>query len=89
MRSSSRTQNELRILKRLTELESKYTPKLLASIETTQTDDYPGPGHYPVPGGFLAIMIMEKLPGHNLSNFAELPMSERNQVRLAFAKAIR
>ena len=80
---SSYSQNELTNFKRLTELKSSCTPKLLAYTETTQPDDFL------VPGGFLAVIIMEKIPGRNLSNFRELPMSERNQVRFAFAKAIR
>ena len=50
---------------------------------TTQDDDDP------VPGGFLFFIVMERLGGRNLVNFDSLPMSERNLVRLAFAKAIR
>ncbi|PGG99163.1 hypothetical protein GX51_06422 [Blastomyces parvus] len=39
----------------------------------------------PLPGGFLFFLVMERLPGRNLLNFGDLPMSERDQVRLAFA----
>lgn len=58
------------------------TPKLLdvAFLDQSEND--------PVPGGFIFFIVMERLPGRNLVNFASLPMSERDQVRLAFAKSI-
>ncbi|KAK2736426.1 hypothetical protein FQN57_000759 [Myotisia sp. PD_48] len=75
---------EITNLDHLAELGSTCTPKLLDYKLTYQEyeDD-------PLPGGFLIFLIMERLPGHNLNNFFDLPMSERNQVRLAFAKTIR
>ncbi|KAK2812811.1 hypothetical protein FQN50_001140 [Emmonsiellopsis sp. PD_5] len=67
----------------LTKLGCTCTPKLLDSVLLGQKKDEP------LPGGFLFFLVMERLPGRNLVNFADLPMSERDQVRLAFAKAIR
>ncbi|GBF60265.1 hypothetical protein TMEN_2682 [Trichophyton mentagrophytes] len=71
-------------LKELTEVGSTCTPKLLdhGFYEQTRKND-------PLPGGFMVFIVMERLPGRNLQNFNELPMSERDQVRLAFAKTIR
>ncbi|KAK2754214.1 hypothetical protein FQN54_007093 [Arachnomyces sp. PD_36] len=67
----------------LTKLGCTCTPKLLDYVLVRQNE------RHPLPGGFLFFLIMERVPGRNLVNFADLPMSERNQVRLAFAKAIR
>ncbi|EZG07122.1 hypothetical protein H106_03454 [Trichophyton rubrum CBS 735.88] len=71
-------------LKELTEAGSTCTPKLLdhGFYEQTRKND-------PLPGGFMVFIVMERLPGRNLQNFNELPMFERDQVRLAFAKTIR
>ncbi|EFR00134.1 hypothetical protein MGYG_03140 [Nannizzia gypsea CBS 118893] len=83
-KSSFRTSLEVLSLKELTEAGSTCTPKLLdlAFFKQIRKND-------PLPGGFLTFIIMERLPGRNLVNFHELPMSERDQVRLAFAKTIR
>ncbi|EEQ30712.1 hypothetical protein McanMca71_000602 [Microsporum canis] len=82
--SSYRTATEVLNLKELTERGSTCTPKLLdlGLFEQTRKED-------PLPGGFMTFIVMERLPGRNLVNFDLLPMSERDQVRLAFAKAIR
>lgn len=41
----------------------------------------------PVPGGYFKIILMEKLPGTNLRHFWELPLEQREEVRLAFRAA--
>ncbi|PGH19045.1 hypothetical protein AJ79_00079 [Helicocarpus griseus UAMH5409] len=69
-------------LKTLTQLGCSCTPKLLGHKLVSQ-----GPDDY-VPGGFILYLLIEKLAGRNLVDFAQLPMFERDQVRLAFAKAI-
>ncbi|EEP82180.1 predicted protein [Uncinocarpus reesii 1704] len=74
---------ELSNLRDLTDLGCAYTPKLLDYVIARQ-----GENHY-VPGGFFGITIMERLPGQNLIQFDKLPLAERDQVRLAFAKAFR
>ncbi|EEP82855.1 predicted protein [Uncinocarpus reesii 1704] len=74
---------EMANLRKLAELGCTCTPKVL------DTSFYVQHEQDPVPGGFAAICVLEKLPGHDLSNFGDLPMSERDQVRLAFAKSIR
>ncbi|KAK2802116.1 hypothetical protein FQN50_007480 [Emmonsiellopsis sp. PD_5] len=80
---SSRSGFEWVNLRDLTERGSTCTPKLLDFVSLDQGKDDP------VPGGFIFFIVMERLPGRNLVNFDTLPMSERDQVRLAFAKAIR
>ncbi|EAS35337.2 uncharacterized protein CIMG_00691 [Coccidioides immitis RS] len=82
-RSSSRLAFEYYNHRTLTELGCTCIPKLLDYTLFTQKKGDP------LPGGFLFILVMERLPGRNLVNFADLPMSERDQVRLAFAKSIR
>ncbi|KAK2803492.1 hypothetical protein FQN50_006927 [Emmonsiellopsis sp. PD_5] len=81
--TSARSGFELYNHEKLTELGCTCTPKLLDSAVFKQND------HCPVPNGFIHYLIMEKVPGRNLVNFGDLPMPERNQVRLAFAKSIR
>jgi hypothetical protein len=70
-------------LQRLTEIGCSCTPKLLDF-----RIDYQIEGDN-VPGGFVLYLLMEKVSGRNLLNFGSLPMSERDQVRIAFGKAIR
>lgn len=74
---------ELHNLQQLTELGCSCTPKLLDF-----RIDYQIKGDN-VPGGFILYLLIEKVPGRNLLNFGSLPMSERDQVRIAFGKAIR
>lgn len=70
-------------LKRLSRLGCSSTPKLLGHTLASQSQD-----EY-VPGGFIIYLLIEKVPGRNLINFADLSLSERDEVRLAFARAIR
>ncbi|KAI1992530.1 hypothetical protein LOZ53_002462 [Ophidiomyces ophidiicola] len=83
VRASTRCGFELYNLRQLSRLGCTCTPKLLDTAWSVQDENDP------VPGGFCAFFIMEKLPGHNLNNFGALPMAERNQIRLSFAKSIR
>ncbi|PGH03321.1 hypothetical protein AJ79_07399 [Helicocarpus griseus UAMH5409] len=66
----------------LTKLGCTCIPKMLDCVLLTQKEGDR------LPGGFFSFLVMERLPGRNLVNFADLPMSERDQVRLAFAKSI-
>ncbi|KAK2768798.1 hypothetical protein FQN54_000654 [Arachnomyces sp. PD_36] len=73
---------ELNYLRYLTEKNCTCTPKLIDyEIEAQGKNDN-------VPGGFRLYILMEKVPGRNLMNFGELEMAERDQVRIAFAKAL-
>lgn len=74
---------ELLNLKKFTLLESTCTPKLLDHFCERQADD-----NY-VPNGFILYMLLEKIPGRNLMNFLELPIEERDEIRIAFTLAIR
>ncbi|KAK2758709.1 hypothetical protein FQN54_003399 [Arachnomyces sp. PD_36] len=83
-RCSARSGFEYVNLRELTEHGCTCSPRLLDFQLFYQTSR-----KHPVPGGFWVFIVMERLPGRNLVNFADLPMSERDQVRLAFAKSIR
>ncbi|KAJ9294033.1 hypothetical protein DTO271G3_7161 [Paecilomyces variotii] len=75
--------NEIDILEQLTEKGCSCTPKLLDYRITRQTKD-----QY-VPGGYIAFILMEKLPGRNLNNFHTFTLEKRDEVRIAAARAIR
>lgn len=74
---------ELVNLKRFTRLGSTCTPRYIDHHLRWQAEDEPAPG------GYMLHILMEKVPGRNLLNFGKLPMSERDQVRIAFGKAMR
>lgn len=75
-------QMELQNLYKLTKAGCTCTPKLIEfMIESQDEDDC-------VPDGFKLYILMEKVPGRNLLNFDKFPIEERDQVRIAFAKAI-
>lgn len=74
---------EIDNLKRLTKGNCSCTPHLIDSYIFRQTEDEF------IPGGYLSVVLMEKVPGHNLTNFDKFPLEKRNQVRIAFAKAMR
>lgn len=42
-----------------------------------------------VPGGYICVLLIEKVSDYNLEGFGELSIEKRNQIRIAFAKAIR
>lgn len=75
--------NEIDFLEQLTEKGCSCTPKLLDYRISTQTKD-----QY-VPGGYIAFILMEKVPGRNLNNFHTFTLKERDEVRIAAARAIR
>ncbi|KAK2811178.1 hypothetical protein FQN50_002275 [Emmonsiellopsis sp. PD_5] len=73
---------EVKNILALTEAGCTCTPKFLDIILEKQSK------YDPVPDGFRLYILMEKVPGRNLLNFGKLPLAERDQVRIAFAKAI-
>jgi hypothetical protein len=73
---------ELNYLNHATKKGSTCTPRLIDYQPEAQSEtDY-------VPNGFKLYILMEKVPGRNLVNFGELEMIERDQIRIAFSKAI-
>lgn len=74
---------EIDNLERLTKGNCSCTPHLIDSHIFRQTEDEF------IPGGYISVVLMEKVPGHNLMNFDEFPLEKRNRVRIAFAKAMR
>lgn len=75
--------HELNVLEDLTERGSSCTPKLLDyALEAQRENEH-------VPGGYIVFILMERLPGRNLTNFDTFPLEKRDEVRIAFGKAIR
>ncbi|KAK2760274.1 hypothetical protein FQN54_002342 [Arachnomyces sp. PD_36] len=75
-------EEELSYLNHATKHGCTATPKLIDhQFEAQGKTDH-------VPSGFRLYILMEKIPGRNLVNFGELEMPERDQVRIAFAKAL-
>ncbi|KAL1955077.1 hypothetical protein VTO42DRAFT_9066 [Malbranchea cinnamomea] len=73
---------ELVNLKRLTKLGSTCTTRLIDYILRRQKE---GEG---VKGGYKLYMLVEKLPGSDLSYFHELSNSERDEARAAFGRCL-
>ncbi|GAE00269.1 hypothetical protein MGYG_03140 [Paecilomyces variotii No. 5] len=42
-----------------------------------------------VPGGYIAFILMEKLPGRNLENFHTFSLKKQDEVRISFLRSIR
>ncbi|KAL2814044.1 hypothetical protein BJX63DRAFT_393351 [Aspergillus granulosus] len=73
---------EINNLKALTDAGCEHTPKLIDWGITHQSRDET------LPGGYFAFIVMEKLPGKDLSDFDEMKKSEQHRVQLAFLEAI-
>ncbi|OJD14089.1 hypothetical protein AJ78_05535 [Emergomyces pasteurianus Ep9510] len=69
-------------LRELTESGATCTPKLIDYIYELQSEEDI------VTGGFLLYILMEKVPGIDLRYFEALSLDERDQVRIAVAKAL-
>ncbi|RAK90871.1 hypothetical protein BO79DRAFT_215866 [Aspergillus costaricaensis CBS 115574] len=41
-----------------------------------------------LPGGYIAYIVMQKVPGENLHGFDTLPREEQNRIRIAFIEAL-
>ncbi|KAK2757017.1 hypothetical protein FQN54_004986 [Arachnomyces sp. PD_36] len=76
---------ELGTLQRLTELGCTATPKLLDYRLELQ----PETDGDPFGGTYALFIVMEKAPGRSLTNFGDMSMAERNEVRIAFGLALR
>lgn len=81
-KTTTEIDREIENLDHLTEKGCTSTPKLLCwSIHRQSPDDL-------VPGGYIALIMMERLPGRDLQRFNEFDDDEKNRVRLAFLGAI-
>ncbi|GAQ46499.1 unnamed protein product [Aspergillus niger] len=67
----------------LSQLEDcRRIPKLLGyAIERQDSSDE-------LPGGHIAYIMMQKVPGKNLHGFDTLPREEQNRIRIAFIEAL-
>ncbi|KAL2004255.1 hypothetical protein VTN02DRAFT_4770 [Thermoascus thermophilus] len=75
--------HEINILDELTKKGCSCTPKLLSFATQKQRDtDW-------VPGGYIVFILMEKLPGRDLTAFDTFSPDRRYEVRIAFGRAIR
>ncbi|KAL1857245.1 hypothetical protein Plec18167_004722 [Paecilomyces lecythidis] len=75
--------HEIDVLQQLTEAGCSCTPKLIDHVIVAQSQD-----EY-VPGGYIAFILMEKLPGRNLENFHTFSLKKRDEVRISFLKSMR
>lgn len=76
-------ETEFVMLEHLTKKGCKSVPHLIGySVDKQPKDGY-------VPGGYIVYVIMEKVPGHDLWDFGKYPLEKRDQIRIAFGKAIR
>ncbi|PGH13627.1 hypothetical protein AJ80_06259 [Polytolypa hystricis UAMH7299] len=73
-------QDEIYALAQLTAAGCSSTPKLLEEKHIKQWDTLP------VPGGSLAFILMEKLPGQRVERIADLALPEREAMRASFKK---
>ncbi|KAK2809060.1 hypothetical protein FQN50_004113 [Emmonsiellopsis sp. PD_5] len=77
------TANEINNLTDLNAKGCSVTPKLLTWYKFHQEDDML------VPGGYVAVLVMEKLPGMSLdSSFWEYDREKRDKIRAAFRAAL-
>lgn len=81
LRISPEIEREIGVLEKLTELNCSCTPKLYEYTIAFQ------PESAKVKNGYIMVVIMEKVPGHNLDNFDSLSLEERDRIRIAFAKS--
>ncbi|OJJ67760.1 hypothetical protein ASPBRDRAFT_68931 [Aspergillus brasiliensis CBS 101740] len=63
-------------------VKKQSTPKLLGYAVETQIDSDE------LPGGYIAYIVMQKVPGENLHGFDRLPKEEQNRIRVAVIHAL-
>ncbi|PLB53456.1 hypothetical protein P170DRAFT_490616 [Aspergillus steynii IBT 23096] len=62
--------------------ECRSTPKLLGyAVGTQDSSDH-------LPGGYIAYIVMQKVPGENLHGFDTLTKAEQNRIRVAFIDSL-
>lgn len=77
------TRQELATLRLLNERNCSCAPQLYTSFLAGQTDDMP------VPGGYIVVLVVEKLPGVPLSDFYERSNEQKRTIREAFKSALK
>ena len=86
------TRDEIKFLRRLTEANCSAAPRLLAVKEGTQESSMlTGECEYEedvlVRGGYIVWILMEKVPGEELTGFKSFSPQERQEIRDEFRKA--
>ncbi|KAF2853488.1 hypothetical protein T440DRAFT_444385 [Plenodomus tracheiphilus IPT5] len=82
------TENEIRALRRLTEVKCAYAPRLLDSAMDNVLEEV---DEQAMPGGYAVFMLMTKVPGEALDwkTFWSLDQDAREEVRCAFKVAMK
>lgn len=75
-------QQEVLCLEHLNERNCSVTPRLIPDIVVKQPDDMW------IPGGYLMFVVMEKVPGEDLTDHWERPLAERQKIQAAFKEAL-
>ncbi|EFR01383.1 hypothetical protein MGYG_04390 [Nannizzia gypsea CBS 118893] len=73
---------EIASLRHFNKVGSKATPRIIHLKRSLQRD------HYPVPGGYIVFIIMEKVPGITLSEFWSYDLAKRDKIRAAFRETL-
>jgi hypothetical protein len=77
------TRHEIHVLRYLNKKGCSVTPKLLTWDHLCQPDSMP------VPGGYLAFLLMERVPGETLDlHFWHYEFPKREKIRAAFRRAL-
>ncbi|KAE8350402.1 hypothetical protein BDV28DRAFT_162980 [Aspergillus coremiiformis] len=79
---SAEAYREIYNLKSLTKRHSTCTPTFIDTVTYYQDDEMS------VPGGYIVFILMEKVPGRDLSHLGSLSSEQRDDARLAFIKAL-
>jgi hypothetical protein len=79
---SNEINREIHNLTVLTDAGCQNTPRLIDWSIRRQTDDDT------LPGGYIAYIVMERVPGKNLGEYDQMEISEQCRVQLAFLEAI-
>lgn len=77
------TQKEVWTLEWFNKRGCAVTPKVLHIKYSRQEWE-----HMPVPDGYVAFIIMEKVPGVPLDDFWTYPREKRDKIRAAFRKSL-
>lgn len=79
---ASNYDNEVGNLKMLTLVECPIAPKLYHWLWTTQEHE-----ESPLPGGYLGMLLMQRIPGKDLRRFWDMPSEKRELIRQVFIKS--
>lgn len=74
--------HEINMLSYLNKKGCSVTPKLLTWQHLSQEQDMP------VPDGYMALLVTEKVPGVSLDDFWHYDLKTRDKIRAAFRPAL-